>query len=68
MPNNIPLSVAEHQDLKNLADVYLICYLNGFDEAKEQMKYAGCLVKRFDRNVYQSLKLAQRILRKVRCS
>ena len=52
--------------LKHLPDAYLICYLNGFEEAKEQMDHAGPILKQWDRQVYQSLKLAQRILRKVR--
>jgi len=64
--NNIRLTPAEKTDLNFLPDSYLICYLNGFEEAKEQMEYASAILKSFDRNVYQSLKLAQRILRKVR--
>ena len=64
--NNIRLTPAERTDLNYLPDSYLICYLNGFEEAKEQMEYASPILKQLDRKVYQSLKLAQRILRKVR--
>ena len=64
--NNIKLTPAERTDLNYLPDSYLICYLNGFEEAKDQMDYAGPILKQWDRKVYQSLKLAQRILRKVR--
>jgi len=64
--NNIGLTPAEKTDLNYLPDSYLICYLNGFEEAKEQMEYASPILKQWDRKVYQSLKLAQRILRKVR--
>lgn len=64
--NNIRLTPAERTDLNYLPDSYLICYLNGFEEAKEQMDYASPLLKQWDRKIYQSLKLAQRILRKVR--
>jgi len=64
--NNIRLTPAERTDLHYLPDSYLICYLNGFEEAKDQMEYASPILKGWDRNIYQSLKLAQRILRKVR--
>ncbi len=63
---NIKLTPSEKSDVKHLPDAYLICYLNGFEEAKEQMDHAGPILKQWDRQVYQSLKLAQRILRKVR--
>ena len=66
--NNIRLTPAERTDLNYLPDSYLICYLNGFEEAKEQMDYSAPILKQRDRKVYQSLKLAQRILRKVRYS
>ena len=64
--NNIRLTPAERSDLNHLPDSYLICYLNGFEEAQGQMEYASPILKLYDRKVYQSLKLAQRILRKVR--
>ncbi len=64
--NNIRLTPAEKTDLHYLPDSYLICYLNGFEEAKEQMEHASPILKQWDRKVHQSLKLAQRILRKVR--
>ena len=63
---NIRLTPAEKTDVRYLPDSYLICYLNGFEEAKDQMEYASPILKQWDRNIYQSLKLAQRILRKVR--
>ena len=66
LESNIKLSPAEKEDLKYLPDSYLICYLNGFEEAKEQMERAGPAIKQRDKALYQSLKLAQRILRKVR--
>ena len=66
LESQIKLTPAERTDLKYLPDSYLICYLNGFEEAKEQMEHAGSLIKQYDRNIYQSLKLAHRILRKVR--
>ena len=36
--SNISLKPAEATNLKYLADTYLICYLNGFEEAKERME------------------------------
>ena len=64
--HNIQLTPAEKTDVNYLPDSYLICYLNGFEEAKEQMEYSSPILKQWNRKVYQSLKLAQRILRKVR--
>lgn len=63
---NIRLSPSEKQDLQFLPDTYLICYLNGFEEAKDLMEEARPILKGYDRNIYESLKLSQRILRKVR--
>ncbi|MGD1947023.1 MAG: ATP-binding protein [Croceivirga sp.] len=66
LEKNIRLSQAERTDLNYLPDSYLICYLNGFEEAKEQMEHAGQVIKTYDRKIHESLKLALRILRKVR--
>ncbi|NAY91834.1 ATP-binding protein [Muricauda sp. JGD-17] len=62
----IVLSNAEHDDLTHLPATYLICYLNGFEEAKEKMDAARPLLKQYDSGIHQSLKESQRILRKVR--
>lgn len=64
----IALAVPEQRDLRHLADTYLICYLNGFEEAKEQMEKARTVIKKTDRRVDLSLKEALRILRKVKYS
>ncbi|MDC6365291.1 MULTISPECIES: ATP-binding protein [Flavobacteriaceae] len=68
LENKIALNQSEHIDLTHLPATYLICYLNGFEEAKEHMDKARSLLKAYDRNVYLSLKESQRILRKVRYS
>ncbi|MEM1338899.1 MAG: ATP-binding protein [Bacteroidota bacterium] len=68
LEKGITLNTSEKVDLRNLPDTYLICYLNGFEEAKDHMERALPLLKQANRNVYQSLKLSQRILRKVRYS
>ncbi|MEO0573525.1 MAG: ATP-binding protein [Bacteroidota bacterium] len=64
----IPLNKAESNDLKHLPATYLICYLNGFEEAREQMEKARPLLKKTNEKVYQSLKESLRVLRKVKYS
>ncbi|MEO1010655.1 MAG: ATP-binding protein [Bacteroidota bacterium] len=68
MKGNIGLSPTEEADLRQLPDTYLICYLNGFDEAKERMEASRTLLKKRDVDAYHSLKQSLRILRKVRYS
>jgi Predicted transcriptional regulator containing an HTH domain and an uncharacterized domain shared with the mammalian protein Schlafen len=68
LESNIPLTASEHVDVTHLPATYLICYLNGFEEAKEQMDKSRDILKDYDRNVYLSLKESQRILRKVKYS
>jgi hypothetical protein len=68
LEKNIGLSPAEMNDLTHLPGTYLICYLNGFEEAKEEMEKArGILKNRFE-DVYANLKESLRILRKVKYS
>ncbi|MDC6362273.1 MULTISPECIES: ATP-binding protein [Flavobacteriaceae] len=66
LERKIALTSAEQIDLTHLPATYLICYLNGFEEAKEQMDQARPLLKTHDQSIYLSLKESQRILRKVR--
>jgi len=61
----IGLNLNEEEDLNYLPDTYLICYLNGFEEAREQMELARRLIKDDFPRAYISLKAALRILRKV---
>jgi hypothetical protein len=56
----------EFEDLQQLPHTYLICYLNGFEEARERMEDSRELLKRTDKVTYQSLKESLRIIRKVR--
>ena len=58
----------ELTDLLHLPSTYLICYLNGFEEAKDQMDHARPLLKKYDQTSYQALKEALRVLRKVKYS
>ena len=66
LEKGIDLKPREKKDIKHLPATYLLCYLNGFEEAKEQLDLAKALLKKFDNGIYQSLKESQRILRKVR--
>ncbi|TFG78968.1 MAG: ATP-binding protein [Flavobacteriales bacterium] len=68
MEKNLTLAPTEIEDLRHLPDTYLICYLNGLEEAKDQMEAARPLLKRYDQKVYQSLKESLRILRKIKYS
>jgi hypothetical protein len=63
---NRVLTKAETLDLQVAPATYLICYLNGFEEAKEQMETLRGLVKTKEETVYNNLKESLRILRKVR--
>ncbi|MFH6603245.1 ATP-binding protein [Maribacter algicola] len=60
------LKATEIEDLIQLPDTYLICYLNGFEEARDHMEKARPLLKDYDAKIYASLKESLRILRKVR--
>lgn len=63
-----PLNRPESDDLKHLPDTYLICFLNGFEEARERMEEARPLLKKYNRITYESLKESLRIIRKVKYS
>ena len=65
MKQKTALTQQQRADLKQLPDTYLICYLNGFDAAKDHMELAKELLKSVDQNVYRTAKQALRILRKV---
>nr|WP_299386619.1 ATP-binding protein [Allomuricauda sp.] len=66
LDKKMALNPTEEMDLHHLPATYLICYLNGFEEAKDQMEQARPLLKSFNTNIYLSLKESLRILRKVR--
>ncbi|MCM4150500.1 ATP-binding protein [Arenibacter sp. N53] len=62
----IPLSPHEKKDLSLLSDTLLICYVNGFEEAKDIMENAKPVIKNYDIHVYQSIKESLRIIRKMK--
>lgn len=59
------LSDRELKDLDNLPYTFMICYLNGFDDAKQKLIDAKLLLKPFA-SVYLSFKEALRVLRKMK--
>ncbi|MFV8391517.1 ATP-binding protein [Flavobacterium sp. LB2P6] len=65
LQKGLSLSEREHKDLENLPSTFMICYLNGFDEAKQKLIDAKLLLKPFAQ-VYLSFKEALRILRKMK--
>ena len=61
------LSDREEKDLENLSSTLMICYLNGFEDAKQKLIDAKPLLKaQTSQTVYQSFKEAMRILRKMK--
>ncbi len=66
LEKNLSLGKADLLDLEQLPATYLICYLNGFEEAKEQMEHLRGLLKNKYGAVYNGLKESLRILRKVK--
>jgi hypothetical protein len=52
------LTVSEHKDLENVPSTLMICYLNGFDDAKKKLVEAKPLLKSFPQ-IYLSFKAMQ---------
>ncbi len=65
LEKEIPLSDNEYKDLENLPSTFMICYLNGFEEAKQKLIDAKLLLKPYP-PIYLSFKEALRILRKMK--
>ena len=65
LEKEISLSEREMKDLENLPSTFMICYLNGFEDAREKLIDAKMLLKPY-KNVYSSFKEALRILRKMK--
>jgi len=62
------LNKQQELDLKNLPVTYLICYLNGFNDAINKLEEAKQYLKTYSGEVYQLYKEAIRILRKIKYS
>jgi hypothetical protein len=65
LKKGLSLNEREHKDLENLPSTFMICYLNGFEEAKQKLIDAKPFLKAFAQ-VYLSFKEALRILRKMK--
>lgn len=59
------LTAQELRDLENLPSTFMICYLNGFEDAKEKLIEAKLLLKPFSQ-VYVAFKEVLRVLRKMK--
>lgn len=63
----LAISEREEKDMENLPSTLMICYLNGFDEAKQKLIDAKPFLKaQKNTTVYLSFKEAMRILRKMK--
>ncbi|MCM0665751.1 ATP-binding protein [Flavobacterium tyrosinilyticum] len=65
LQKEINLSEREMKDLENLPSTFMICYLNGFEDARQKLIDAKLLLKPY-KNVYSSFKEALRVLRKMK--
>ena len=65
LEKGISLSEREYKDLENLPSTFMVCYLNGFEDAKQKLIDAKLLLKPYSQ-VYLSFKEALRILRKMK--
>jgi hypothetical protein len=65
LQKGLVLSESELKDLENLPSTFMICYLNGFEDAKQRLIDAKLLLKPFP-SIYLSFKEALRILRKMK--
>lgn len=64
--NNLKLSRSDINDLEQLPSIYLIAYLNGFENAINQLYLAKNLLKTDYDLAYQGVKDKLRILRKIK--
>ncbi|WP_343704889.1 ATP-binding protein [Flavobacterium sp.] len=65
LEKEISLSDREMKDLENLPSTFMICYLNGFEDARQKLIDAKLLLKPY-KNIYSSFKEALRVLRKMK--
>ncbi len=66
MKNNEKLKAHELNHLLNLPSLYLICYLNGFEDALTKLEEVKPYLKKYSQEAYQRQKEKMRILRKLR--
>ena len=68
LKKGIPLKPREIKDIQSLPATHLICFLNGFTEAKTKLLEAKPYLKKIGGSVYDSYKESVRILRKMKYS
>ncbi len=67
MQKGLALNEREEKDLENLPSTLMICYLNGFSEAKHKLIDAKPLLKQFEKpEAYINFKEVMRVLRKMK--
>ncbi len=66
LKNKAVLTSAEKKELSSLSTIYLIAYLNGFEDSLEKLEEAKPLLKAIQKKAYQRLKDNLRILRKIK--
>lgn len=65
LEKGIKLTDNEFRDLENLPSTLMICYLNGFEEAKQKLIDSKLILKPYS-EIYLAFKEALRILRKMK--
>jgi hypothetical protein len=66
LKKKLDLSSAEKSELVNMSTIYLIAYLNGFENSLEKLEEAKPLLKKIQPKAYERLKDNMRILRKIK--
>ena len=64
---NSELTEREEQDLENIPSTLMICFLNGFEDAKQKLIEAKPILKQYkNKLVYINFKEVMRVLRKIK--
>jgi hypothetical protein len=67
MTKKSSLTIQEKRDVENVPSVLMICFLNGFDDAKQKLIDAKLVLKQYENpEVYIAFKEALRVLRKMK--
>jgi len=62
------LNKNEEEDLNNISETYLICYLNSFEDAITKLQETKPYLKKYSDELYEQYKETLRILRKIKYS
>jgi len=66
LEKGIVLNEREENDLQNLPSTFMLCYLNGFSDAKKRLIEAKTVLKAHSQEAYTSFKEVMRVLRKMK--